>query len=112
MRLTDESETKIRESYSISWLFLISRSQHKSFEFSIKLLVIISNLIIKITLLPKFTQSLHERPYFGIAHYTVIWITNLFKRETVKGQYSHIRLFNTLELISQTICEFLIEILW
>ena len=112
MRLTDESETKIRESYSISCLFLISGSQHNSFEFSIQLLVIISNVFIKLTLLPKCTQSLHERPSFGIAYYTVIWITNLFKRETVKGQYSHTRLFNTLEFISQTICELLTGILW
>ena len=112
MRLTDESETKIRESYTISWLFLISSSQHNSFEFSIQLLVIISNLIIKLALLRKCTQSLHERPSFGITYYTVIWITNPFKHETVKGPYSHTRLFNTLEFISQTICELLIGILW
>ena len=67
MRLTDEN--KIRESYSISWVFLVSRSQHKSFEFSIQLLVIISNLIITILMLLKDIQNLHERPSFGITHH-------------------------------------------
>ena len=41
IRLTKESETQIRESYSSSWLFLISSAQHKEFEFSIQLIVII-----------------------------------------------------------------------
>ena len=79
MRITDESETKTCESYSISWLFLVSSSQQKSFEFIIQLLVIISNFIITITMLLKCIQSLHERPSFGIAHYTVIIAMNLFK---------------------------------
>ena len=65
MRLTDE--TKICESYSISWLFLESSSQHKSFEFNFQLLVIISNFIITITMLLKCIQNLHERTSF--AHY-------------------------------------------
>ena len=104
MRLTDESETQIRESYSISWLFLISRAQHKGFEFSIQLIVIISNLIITITMLLKCIQILHERPSFGIAYYK--------NHEAVKGQYSHTRLFKTLGLISETIYELLIETLW
>ena len=69
MRLADESETQIRESYSISWLFLIASAQHKGFEFSIQLIVIISNLIITITMLLKCIQSLHERQSFGIAYY-------------------------------------------
>ena len=69
MRLADEPETQIRESYSISWLFLISSAQHKGFEFSIQLIVIISILIITITLLLKCIRSLHERSSFCIAYY-------------------------------------------
>ena len=79
MGLTDESETKIHESYSIIWLVLVSSSQHKSFESSIQLILIISNLIITITMCPECIQSLHETPSFGIAHYTVIGIMDLFK---------------------------------
>ena len=67
MRSTDE--TKIRDSYSILWLFLESSSQHKSFKFSFQLLAIISNLIITITMLLKCIQNLRERPSFDIAHY-------------------------------------------
>ena len=85
IRITDKAEIKPRESYSISWLLLVSSFQHKSFEFIIQLLVSISNLIITITMLLKCIQSLHERPSFGIAHYTVLRIMNLFKTWQLKA---------------------------
>ena len=54
MTLTDESEAKIRESCSISLL-------KTNIEFSIQLLVIMSNLIITITRLLNCIHSLHEK---------------------------------------------------
>ena len=109
-RITDKAEIKTRESYSIWSLLLVSSSQHKSFEFIIQLLVIISNLIIIITMLLMCIQSLHERPSFGIAHYTVIRIMNLFKTWQLKA--STLTLYSRLRLISQTFYKLLIEIMW